>query len=313
MLLSLLLGILISSLVAEDSSLAENDSITYWTEYAVVPKQCIQSDTVDTIVFSMYDKAFHHCTDTPIGTYMVPISTFVQAYVDQQEYNREEMGTIDNDKHFNPLHYIHCYPFVTEHEKHYYAQLSCTDSDTQLLSLQLYSDRTCETPMLDEVAYIERDRLFDLDFMDVQIPFAKCISCVIFVDTNEDDVDDLYFERKKKIAPLCSKIWRDKSVCDQRCHGQLGNTDSAWNGVWGAAMGLIIVGIAYMAWCRFSGKFRAEGGSLNGEIELLGWRPLDASSDEEEDNEDESSNSDGDDRFMDWTEQKLIEKEKGNY
>jgi len=201
----------------------DDEYIKYWTEYAVLPKKCITYDNVDMIVFSVYSKAYEHCMDKPEGTYMTTVPTFVQAYVDQLESNAEDMGV---DDYASPdLTFINCNQYETNNGV-YYAQLGCTDDDSQSLSVQLYSDNTCETP--DRNQYGEDDLAFDVD--DLQLPFKECKSCVNFVNTNEDDVDDQYFENKMTNAPLCSTIWASKVACDRKCK-RLGNDSSVegWN------------------------------------------------------------------------------------
>lgn len=90
----------------------------------------------------------------------------------------------------------------------------------------MYSDNTCETP--DKDANGDDDLSFDMSAL--QVPFKECKSCVNFVDKNEDDVDDQYFENKMTYAPLCSSIWANKSVCDRRCK-RLGYSaaEDGWN------------------------------------------------------------------------------------
>jgi hypothetical protein len=51
----------------------------------------------------------------------------------------------------------------------------------------------------------------------LQPPFGQCTSCVHFVDKNEDDVDDRYFENRMKNAPLCESLWEYKKHCGGTC------------------------------------------------------------------------------------------------
>jgi len=199
-----------------------DDYIKYWTEYAVLPKKCISYNNVDMIVYSMYEQAYQHCMDSPVGTYMTPVPTFVTAYVNQLDANAAEQG---NDDYVSPYSdFINCYQYETASGL-YYAQLGCTDGDTQSLSVGLFSDATCETP--DKDANGEDDLSFDVSA--IQVPFKECKSCVNFVDKNEDDVDDQYFENKMTDAPLCSTIWATKSVCDYKCKRTGFHYEDGWN------------------------------------------------------------------------------------
>lgn len=201
-----------------------DDYIKYWTEYAVLPKKCIKYGNVDMIVYSMYEQAYQHCMDTPVGTYMTPVPAFVSAYVDQLDANAEDNGVDDYVSPYSD--FINCYQYQATSGVVYYAQLGCTDGDSQSLSVGLYSDNTCETPDADENG--NDDLNFDMSAL--QVPFKECKSCVNFVDKNEDDVDDQYFENKMTNAPLCSTIWANKSVCDGKCK-RLGysSAEDGWN------------------------------------------------------------------------------------
>jgi len=199
-----------------------DDYIKYWTEYAVLPKKCISYNNVDMIVYSVYEQAYQHCMDTPVGTYMTPVPTFVTAYVNQLDANAAEQGLDDYVSAYSD--FINCYEYETASGL-YYAQLGCTDDDSQTLSVGLFSDATCETP--DKDANGMDDLNFDVSA--IQVPFKECKSCVNFVDKNEDDVDDQYFENKMTNAPLCSTIWADKSTCDRKCKRLGFNTDEGWN------------------------------------------------------------------------------------
>jgi len=202
---------------------AGDDYIKYWTEYAVLAKKCITYNNVDMIVYSMYEQAYQHCMDKPVGTYMTPVPTFVGAYVDQLDANAADNGVDDYVSPYST--FINCYPYETNGGV-YYAQLGCTDGDSQSLAVGLFTDNTCETP--DKDATGDDDLSFDVSAL--QLPFKECKSCVNFVDKNEDDVDDQYFENKMTSAPLCSTIWSNKSVCNGKCK-RLGfnAAEDGWN------------------------------------------------------------------------------------
>ena len=88
-----------------------DDSITYWTEYAILPKKCITYNKKDMIVFSMYEKYYKHCKDSPIGTYMTDVPTFISAWVNQLDTNSEDYG---GDDYVTPdTTYVSCYPYET--------------------------------------------------------------------------------------------------------------------------------------------------------------------------------------------------------
>ena len=103
--------------------------------------------------------------------------------------------------------------------------MGCTDGDSQSLSVNVYKDNTCETP--DRNQHGMDDTTIDVSAL--QPPFHSCHQCVYFVDKNEDDVDDQYFDNRMTNAPLCSEIWESKQTCDSKCK-RLGNSSSSgWN------------------------------------------------------------------------------------
>lgn len=199
-----------------------DDYIKYWTEYAVLPKKCITYNNVDMIVWSMYTHYQNHCTDKPIGTYMSTVPTFVSAWVDQMDLNSEDM---QGDDYVTPdTTYVNCYPYQNNNGDVYYVQLGCTDGNSQSLSVNAYKDNTCTKPNTKN-GYDDTN----LDVSDLQLPFKQCQSCVYFVDKNEDDTDDQYFENRMTNAPLCSTIWANKDKCNGKCK-RLGNDGSpTWN------------------------------------------------------------------------------------
>jgi hypothetical protein len=200
-----------------------DDYIKYWTEYAVLPKKCITYNHVDMVVYSVYAQYYNHCADKPVGTYMTTVPIFAGAWVDQMDLNAADMY---GDDYVSPdTTYINCYPYEADSGNIYYVQLGCTDGNSQQLSVNVYSDNTCQTP--DKSSGTD-DTI--LDASELQLPFKQCQSCVYFVDKNEDDVDDAYFENRMTNAPLCSTIWANKSKCDGKCR-RLGNdaASGGWN------------------------------------------------------------------------------------
>lgn len=244
----------------DDDDKADNysgdDFIKYWTEYAVLPQKCIHLGGKDVIVYSIYEKYYNHCADKAVGTYMIDVPTFMSAYIEQVELNAEDMA--NGDDYVAPDGtYVNCYPYETNngvvskrcdwfcrlnhhssiqlnlclqltHLTHiqYYVQLGCTDGTSQSLSVNVYKDNTCT----------QHDRNADgiddttIDVSNLQPPFGQCTSCVHFVDKNEDDVDDRYFENRMKNAPLCENIWEYKQKCGGKCK-RMGNvgTSRGWN------------------------------------------------------------------------------------
>jgi len=187
-----------------------DDEIKYWAGYAVYPKKCVTYKGVDVIVFNVYENGFKQCSDTPMGTYVTPVPTFVEAYLDQLEANEQDMG---NDDYELPeaAAYSQCAQYNGNNGQ-YSVMIGCTDDDPHSLSVNIYSDATCETR-----DYMNGMDDANIDVSDIQIPFHSCQACVTWLDKNDDEVDDQYYENKLINAPLCSQIWARKEDCDKSC------------------------------------------------------------------------------------------------
>lgn len=187
-----------------------DDYIKYWTGYAVYPKKCITYEGVDMIVFSVFENGFKQCSDTPMGTYITPVPIFVQAYLDQVEHNEYDMGS-DDYQQPDAAAYAQCAQYNGNNGQ-YSVMIGCSDDDPHSLSVNIYSDATCDTR-----DYENGMDDANIDVSDLQIPFHSCQACVTWLDKNDDEVDDQYYENKQINAPLCSQVWARKQECGRAC------------------------------------------------------------------------------------------------
>merc|ERR1712232_646314 len=145
---------------------------------------------------------------------------------EQLEENAIDIGS---DDYTTPdsAKYINCFQYESQSGNIYYVQLGCTDGTSQSLSVNIYKDNTCTQPDV-ENGY---DDAQGIDVSDLQLPFKQCQACVVWLDKNDDDVDDRYFENKKKNAPLCSQVWMKKEICDKKCQrmGLEPKENQGWN------------------------------------------------------------------------------------
>ena len=53
----------------------------------------------------------------------------------------------------------------------------------------------------------------------------------MWVDKNDDEIDDMFYENRKTNAPLCSTAWNYKQECDRKClrTGLEAKTKDGWN------------------------------------------------------------------------------------
>lgn len=65
----------------------------------------------------------------------------------------------------------------------------------------------------------------------MQIPFKKCKMCVIWADMQDDQIDDMFYENRRRNPPLCSSIWNYKDTCDRKCQriGRERAVKEGWN------------------------------------------------------------------------------------
>lgn len=202
---------------------AEDGSILYWTDFAIFPKRCVNWEGIDQIKFDMYEKSYKHCSDTPMGTYLVPVSIFVNAYLNQLTNNAADEG-VDYQVPEVAAAYAQCGMGPKINGYQYYYQVGCSDSNPLALAVNIYEDDTCTT-LSDKDGYNDANMQ-----IDITLPFQKCTPCVIWMDKNDDEVDDQYYVNKQTYAPLCMNAWRYKEDCNGSCKRKTAYAErEGWN------------------------------------------------------------------------------------
>ena len=202
---------------------ADESSIEYWTNYAILPKKCIKYNNNDQIMYSMYEKYSNHCTDTPTGIYVASVPTFVNAYLEQMADNAADAGEEYN--YPDAYNYLSC-TLKQVNGVNYYLQLGCTDQSSSLLAVNIYSDAQCTTA---SVVDGYDDANVQIDFT---LTFNKCLPCILWMDKNDDEIDDQYYVNKQMSAPLCSAMWEYKQTCNDSCQlmaKENGGAREGWN------------------------------------------------------------------------------------
>lgn len=203
---------ILTCVLAFSSALAaannDDDAINVWTDYAILPKACVTYNSNDVIVYSMYAQQSNHCADAAIGTYAAAVPTFVNAYLDQLQNNA-------NDSHVDFTYpemadYLDC-TYRQVNGQDYYLQLGCADDGSQALAVNIYTDGQC-TKASTLNGYDDANIPVDL-----AIDFNKCTPCVIWMDKNDDEIDDGYYDYKMTNAPLCRTSWEYKQDCNAKC------------------------------------------------------------------------------------------------
>lgn len=101
------------------------------------------SNDVDVIVFSVFENGAHHCTDTPVGTYITPVQHYLQGVLDQKQQDMEDQGYEDYEL-AEVSQYVACTPMEIQNNM-YYFQVGCADDSHQALAVNIYQDNTCTT------------------------------------------------------------------------------------------------------------------------------------------------------------------------
>lgn len=204
---------------------AGDDTITYWTNYAILPKRCIVYNNVDVIVFSVHEEYYKQCQDDPIGTYITPVPNFLQGYLQYYMQIQEDKG-YDDYQLPEVADYAYCTRVVIQNEERW-LQIGCADDNSLSIAVNIYDDNTCTTRSTIEGGYDDAN----IDVSEIQMPFKHCQSCVMWVDKNDDEIDDMFYENRKTNAPLCSTAWNYKQVCDRKClrTGLESKSRDGWN------------------------------------------------------------------------------------
>jgi hypothetical protein len=154
------------------------DSITYWHEYAILPKRCIVQNNVDVIVFTIHPDGYKkQCQDQPLGTYTAPVPNFVGAYL-----NDIASTMADSGKEYtypSVAEYLYCTPYVIENTQ-YYFQLGCADGNTLKLAVNIYKDNACSVR-----STVDDMDDANIDVSEIQVRYdavCKVASCGIGVD-----------------------------------------------------------------------------------------------------------------------------------
>uniref|UniRef100_A0A7S4N8T7 Uncharacterized protein n=1 Tax=Odontella aurita TaxID=265563 RepID=A0A7S4N8T7_9STRA len=202
---------------------ANDDATQYWTDYSVRPKRCFVYNNVDVVMFSSYQYGYNQCIGSPLGTYVVPVSSFVDAYLGQAYADALDSGS--EYELPGAAQYLQCTQMQVGDDM-YWAQIGCSEMSSKALALKLYSDDTCSTRVS-----VDGWDGSDVDMSGIVIPFKQCQTCVTWVNHNDDAVDDQYYKNKQTSSPLCSALWENQQECDRTCqkmgHGKV--SSSGWN------------------------------------------------------------------------------------
>lgn len=203
---------------------AADGSIKYWTDFAIFPKRCVHWNGMDQIKFDMYEKSYKHCSDTPMGTYLTPVSTFVNAYLNQLVSNAADEGYEDYEVPEVAAAWAQCGQGPKVNGVQYYYQVGCSDTNPLALAVNIYEDAQCLTA---SVVNGYDDSNIQID---ITLPFQKCTPCVIWMDKNDDEIDDQYYVNKQTNAPLCSNAWAYKEECNGKCQAKTNySVREGWN------------------------------------------------------------------------------------
>jgi hypothetical protein len=182
-------------------------AINYWTNYAIYPLRCVNYNSQDQIMFSMYEKSYNHCSDSPMGTYVTSVENYINGYIQQMEANAMDGGS--EYTYPDMADYVNC-TYGEINGAGYYMQVGCNPNSPVGLSVNVYSDEACSSPVSSSIDTSSVPN-------DLSLNYKKCTPCVIWMDKNDDEIDDGYYENKQQNAPLCNAAWNYKAICDGKC------------------------------------------------------------------------------------------------
>ena len=122
------------------------------------------SNDKDMIVFQMFENGYHHCTDSPTGTYITSVPQFALGYLAQKEQDTEDQGYEWAAP--DVAQYAYCTPYEIEN-KMYYMQLGCADGSVEQLAVNIYEDDTCT-----KKSKIDGFDDANIDVSDIQVRYA---------------------------------------------------------------------------------------------------------------------------------------------
>lgn len=201
----------------------DENGIRYWTDYAILPRRCIKYNGVDVIVFSMYEQKYQQCSDSPMGTYITPVPTFIDAYLAQlSQQAADEGGEFEAP---DAAAYVECTLTDVSNEQ-MYLQVGCSDISSKSIAVNIYEDATCETS-----STVDGYDDANIDVESIQLPFKSCLPCVVWFDTDDQAVDDGFYENRQMNPPLCKNVYEYREECNKKCQkmGVEKTPKTSWN------------------------------------------------------------------------------------
>ncbi|KAL7567318.1 hypothetical protein ACA910_015692 [Epithemia clementina (nom. ined.)] len=196
---------------ANYNGLAFDDNIQYWTQFHLRARRCVVFKKKDVIVFELFANGDQCGGDHMVGTYYTPVPYYMQGYMDEVAQKNEDRG-IDDYVEPDVAQYQYCTPKEYNGQM-VYLQLGCADNTTKSIAVNVYKDNTCETRAPN--SYGTDDANFDIS--EIQVKFKKCQACVNWVNKDDDQIDDQFYEKRQMLAPLCSTAWAYKAKCGKKC------------------------------------------------------------------------------------------------
>ncbi|KAL3816857.1 hypothetical protein ACHAXA_005135 [Cyclostephanos tholiformis] len=202
----------------------DRSSSVAWSDYSIIPKECLILKNKHVIAFEIYGKGNNQCAKKKEDTYIMDVGQFSRAYVAQKQIDYNLQG----NKYGNPgsMDYLECTQ-VQYNDAYYYAKLGCSTQGG--LKLYAYTDASCTVASNTNIGL----------YNDIKISFNTCQSCVSWpadgVDVNVDDQFESYHMYDSK---LCGAAAEYKQNCGWGCMRTLkrgsSNTNHyakrSWNG-----------------------------------------------------------------------------------
>lgn len=201
-----------------------------WSDAAIYPQACIETNQGDYVVYSLYKSGHNQCKKRSLGTYKLDIGSFVRAYTRQMQNEYEAKGQ-DYEVDEESMNYLQCQQYYYNNNL-YYMKVGCRNTGKGF-QLHAYSDAYCT-----EKASMNYN-FGGIDISGLRVSFQMCKSCVAssnygynnnYNNNNKNNGGGnayYYQDLSSHDSMLCSAANHYKENCNGSCRRQARRSGSS--------------------------------------------------------------------------------------
>jgi len=241
---------LVPSILA-DSEDADDDGFFYfeddidWSQSAIYPQSCIETNDGPVVVYTLYNKNHNQCKKKARGTYKMGIGSFVKAYSRQMEKEYEAKGAeyeVDEDA----FAYLECQQTYYNNQM-YYMKVGCRNTGKGF-QVKSYTDQYC-------TQQASSTYNMGVDISSLRVNFDNCKSCVAttynqYSNNNNNNYyqNQNYYDNgstNQHESMLCSSANYYKETCNRSCRrsAKKNSSGSSYGGNGFSAVGKVFLWI----------------------------------------------------------------------